>query len=1212
MIYIISNFLISQCPKSGKNITNHNNINQKFIKTQIMKIINYYLIFLLALMLSGLHTYAQNTLPENLLRYIQEHKTDWQLTDADVKNPLLTSQHTSQHNGVTHLYFRQTHEGISVHNAVMNANVAADASVLSMGNRFVSDLAAKINATEPNISPIDAVNASARELQLSPENNFLIQKNINTNEYEISDGGIASEPIQAKLMYLPVEGQGVRLVWQCGIYTGNRQHYWQVSIDAVNGKVLDQRDKVIHCDFHTPAHQASPKYSHHRSAGFKPCASVMKGSQTCAHTLASKAKNIAQSTDNQKNTSSAVGSYNVFPVPVESPIHGSRQIVTDPENLTASPYGWHDTDGVAGAEFTITRGNNVVATEDTLNENMIGYAPDGGSNLNFDFPLDFSLSPVSNLDATITNLFYWNNIMHDVWYLYGFDEAAGNFQDNNYGNGGLGSDYVMAQAQDGGGTNNANFFSGTDGTNGRMQMYLWRGLTDDSFVGITSPESIAGEYDFGGAGFGPDEYMVSGKLVEAVDASANPSLACEPIVNGAEVNGNIAMIDRGDCLFVNKVLNAEIAGAIAVIVCNNVEGEPITMGGTDPGITIPSIMFTMQDCATIRAELPDVEVTINVGTFLLDSSFDNGVIAHEYGHGISIRGTGGGGESGCLDYDWQMGEGWSDWFALVMTAKPGDQATDARGIGNYASDRGADGVGIRRYPYTTDMTINPHTYAAVDTMNIPHGVGSVWCAMAWDMYWALVDQHGFDEDLYNGTGGNNIAMQLIMDGIKMQPCNPTFPETRDAILMADQVNYNGENQCLIWEAFARRGIGTGATAGPVNDFDVPSACTSPLPPITSFSANAQSCDGLVCFRDETANIPQQWAWDFGDGNTSNEQHPTHQYTQSGTYTVTLEAGNSTGAITVSRTDYITVNIPQTPDIQYNGECDNGLATLSATTDAGTIEWLDESGDLVATGNTFTTQPQSDPQTYYAQSVVAQNSKAGPENRLIGSGTYHDSDFRGQVFFDAHQSFTLLSLLVDAGSEGERTFFLENANGTVIESVTVNLQPGPQRVDINWNITPGSYALAGQSVNLYRNDSGVSYPYTHCSGTVTITGSPTQAGPDYYYYFYDWEIETTCVSEQSSVMVDCVVGIDDNPLVEVFNIAPNPNTGTFDLTLIGDAQQNIELTVFDVLGKNMYQNNYNFQSGQLMTRLTLPNITSGTFFVKVSNGDRVNYQKIIVY
>lgn len=61
--------------------------------------------------------------------------------------------------------------------------------------------------------------------------------------------------------------------------------------------------------------------------------------------------------------------------------------------------------------------------------------------------------------------------MHDVWYHYGFDDASGNFQFNNYGRGGSGSDEVMAEAQDGSGTNNANFATPPDGQNPRMQMY---------------------------------------------------------------------------------------------------------------------------------------------------------------------------------------------------------------------------------------------------------------------------------------------------------------------------------------------------------------------------------------------------------------------------------------------------------------------------------------------------------------------------------------------------------------------------------------------------------------------------------------------------------------------------------------------------------------------------------------------------------------------
>src|SRR5690606_31067135 len=102
--------------------------------------------------------------------------------------------------------------------------------------------------------------------------------------------------------------------------------------------------------------------------------------------------------------------------------------------------------------------------------------PDGGATLDFDFNHNPNTAPINRLEGAITNLFYWNNIMHDVWYQYGFDEESGNFQENNYGNGGQGSDSVDAHAQDGSGTNNANFATPSDGQNPRMQMYLWNAV----------------------------------------------------------------------------------------------------------------------------------------------------------------------------------------------------------------------------------------------------------------------------------------------------------------------------------------------------------------------------------------------------------------------------------------------------------------------------------------------------------------------------------------------------------------------------------------------------------------------------------------------------------------------------------------------------------------------------------------------------------------
>lgn len=82
------------------------------------------------------------------------------------------------------------------------------------------------------------------------------------------------------------------------------------------------------------------------------------------------------------------------------------------------------------------------------------------------------MEPKEYLDAAITNLFYWVNIVHDLMHVYGFNEVAGNFQIDNFGKGGLGNDAVIANAQDGSGYNNANFATPPDGRNGKMRMFI--------------------------------------------------------------------------------------------------------------------------------------------------------------------------------------------------------------------------------------------------------------------------------------------------------------------------------------------------------------------------------------------------------------------------------------------------------------------------------------------------------------------------------------------------------------------------------------------------------------------------------------------------------------------------------------------------------------------------------------------------------------------
>ncbi|MBT8229577.1 MAG: M36 family metallopeptidase, partial [Bacteroidia bacterium] len=499
-------------------------------------------------------------------------------------------------------------------------------------------------------------------------------------------------------------------------------------------------------------------------------------------------------------------------------------------------------------------GNNVHAYRDADDNGSPSQAePDGTDDLIFDFLHDKDAEPDASIEADVTNLFYINNMMHDISYLFGFDEVAGNFQSNNYGNGGNQGDHVRAEAQDGANildtdhTNNANFTPVPDGFNGRIQMYYWgqaQGATN-----ITEPPELAGplEVNVPNAtdwGFIYSQQFsqldIEEKMVLVDDGTVgNPARGCNPLVNGNEINGHIAMIDRGVCEFGTKTLNAQEAGAVAVVICNvpGVDGgdgdEFVSMGGGADGInvTIPALFARFSDCQRIKASINagnDVVLKIkeieNAGPSYYSSSFDNGVVAHEYAHGISSRLTGGPSTTGCLprfddngdgnfERGEQMGEGWSDFFALIATVEPGDEGTDSRGIGNYVQGSTVQSRGIRRFPYSTDMSVNPQTMNDIVNGGSIYATGEVWTDALWDMYWAFVDLYGWDADWTNTESGNFKAVQLVMDGMKFQPCAPGFIDGRDAILLADQVNYDGENKCLIWDVFARRGIGINAEQG---------------------------------------------------------------------------------------------------------------------------------------------------------------------------------------------------------------------------------------------------------------------------------------------------------------------------------------------------------------------------------------------------------------
>ena len=223
--------------------------------------------------------------------------------------------------------------------------------------------------------------------------------------------------------------------------------------------------------------------------------------------------------------------------------------------------------------------------------------------------------------------------------------------------------------------------------------------------------------------------------------------------------------------------------------------------------------MSREDCSLIKARL-EAGVQVEFGrTREISSSFDNGIIVHEYGHGISLRLVGGPSTSGCLQSDEEMGEGWSDFFALVVTQQETDQGGLPRGIATFLRGESRTDTGIRRYPYSTDMDINPQVHSHIRYTTRPHDVGEIWASVLWDMYWRFIDIYGYDSSWEDPTSGNAIAIQLVMDGMKLQICDATLTQARDAILEADELNFFGMHKCMIWEVFARRGLGVDAFGG---------------------------------------------------------------------------------------------------------------------------------------------------------------------------------------------------------------------------------------------------------------------------------------------------------------------------------------------------------------------------------------------------------------
>ena len=452
---------------------------------------------------------------------------------------------------------------------------------------------------------------------------------------------------------------------------------------------------------------------------------------------------------------------------------------------------------------------------------------------------DPDLDPTANdtqYQAGVTNLFYVINWLHDAFYDVGFDEAAGNAQQDNFGRGGEEGDRINAEGFDSGGRNNANMATPADGRSPRMQMFLWD--TGSRFV------RLGGNFFTSSASrFGPSTYDVTAPSRLVDDGTGSTRDGCEAITN--DLTGTIALIDRGGCNFIVKVRNAQDQGALGVIIMNNRGGGPTTLGGDeDPTIVIPATMVSQGNgTRLVDAEGDETQMRLSAVNNL-SGSLDNQIIAHEWGHYIHNRLVRCGNNQ-CGG----MGEGWGDFMALLSLLNESDVRGEPYPAGSFAlSGRTPVYFGVRRVPYSDDPTFNALSFRHISQGEaLPtehplgggspnnaqvHNSGEIWASMMFDATWALVDRSREETPAYDFAEAKRRMMSYVVTGMQLAPENPTYTEQRDGIVLA-ALESDVEDARAIALAFAGRGAGTCAVSparfsndhsGVVEDFELsPSA-----------------------------------------------------------------------------------------------------------------------------------------------------------------------------------------------------------------------------------------------------------------------------------------------------------------------------------------------------------------------------------------------------
>jgi uncharacterized repeat protein (TIGR01451 family) len=407
-----------------------------------------------------LATFATNETHLPTKAFVREHAALFGFGPEVLAQARVKREFVTPHNGLQTVVWQQELDGIAIFESVFISHTTKRGELVNVASQFVptpvqaakAGLRSLVTAQHPpNISAAKAVALAARNIGAELEDAGVTPASAvaaGAEQKQQFDAAPLAGPAEARLIWVPVTADNLQLCWEVTLTSRARGELYRLLVDVENGEIL-----IRHCSTEYISDASYRVFLSDSPSPFSP---------SCA-----------------------------TPCTTQPPVLASALVTLSAVDTNASPNGWIDDGG------NETRGNNVDAHTDLNADNSADLPrPQGSPFRTFDFTANLTQAPATYTNAAVTDLFYWCNWMHDKLYDLGFTEAAGNFQNNNFGRGGLGNDALQADAQDGSGVNNANMSTPSDGSAPRMQMFVFTGPTPDR-DGDFDHEIVLHEYTHG-------------------------------------------------------------------------------------------------------------------------------------------------------------------------------------------------------------------------------------------------------------------------------------------------------------------------------------------------------------------------------------------------------------------------------------------------------------------------------------------------------------------------------------------------------------------------------------------------------------------------------------------------------------------------------------------------------------------------------------------